>query len=204
MQTSAVLSPRLKNVNSCSCSMSILTKRVSGNVQAQARVELIIHAARFLDQIDAAGDVAFLRGVELGDVFGDQVVLVGLENRLIEGHPAERRASLDDLVEIPMFAFAERDGFLRAQIVAHYFGEQLPPAADFRRQPLANDVAQRGGQTKAQLLFFAERKETEDAVDRLASISSMQCAQNQMASFRCHQSDFDRGAVAHLTAERNF
>ena len=103
-----------------------------------------------------------------------------------------------------MFAFAERDGFLGSQIVPHDFGEQLPAAADFRRKALADDVAQDVGQAKAQLLFFAEREETENTVDRLAGVDRVQRAQNEMTSFRRHQRDFDGGAVAHFADENDF
>ena len=102
--------------------------------------------------------LAFARGEKPRGFFGDEIALVGVQNRLIERHPAEGRTGFDDFVEAAVFAFAERDRFPRAQVVAHDFGEQLPAAADFRREPLADDVAQGVGQANAELLFFAERK----------------------------------------------
>ena len=69
---------------------------------------------------------------------------------------------------------------------------------------MADDVAQAVGKTKAQLLFFAEREETENTVDRLAGIDRVQRAQNEVAGFRGHQRDFDGGAVAHFADENDF
>ena len=80
---------------------------------------------------------------------------VSVQNRLVEGHPAEGRAGFDDFVEAAVLAFAERDRFSGAQIVPHDFGEQLAAAANFRREALADDIAQGVGQPDAQLLFFA-------------------------------------------------
>src|SRR4029077_8659735 len=54
-----------------------LAKCVCWNVEAQARIEIVIHAASFLDQIDAARDTSFTSCVELGGLFADQIVLVG-------------------------------------------------------------------------------------------------------------------------------
>ena len=35
-----------------------LTKSVGGKIQAQTGVEIVVHAARFLDEVDAAADTA--------------------------------------------------------------------------------------------------------------------------------------------------
>ena len=61
------------------------------------------------------------------------------------------------------------------------------PPLTFGREPLADDVAQSVGQADAQLLFFAEREETENTVDRLAGIDRVQRAENEVAGFRRHQ-----------------
>ena len=53
-----------------------------------------------------------------------------------------------------MLAFPERDRLARPQIVAENFGQELPSAADLRREPLADDIAKGIGQTNAQLLVL--------------------------------------------------
>ena len=118
-------------------------------------------------------------------------------------HP-KGRARLNDFVEAAVLAFAERDRFRGAQIVAHNFGEQLPAAAHFRREPLADDVTQGVGQADAQLLFFAQRKEAEDAVDGLTGVDGVQRAENEVTGFRRHQRDFHRRAIAHFAHQNDF
>src|SRR5438067_13025685 len=54
-----------------------------------------------------------------------------------------------------MLSLAEGDCLLGSQIVPHDFHEQLTTTARFRRQPLADDVAQDIRQADAQLLLFA-------------------------------------------------
>src|SRR5438874_7827297 len=156
MQTSAVLSPRSKNVVSCSCSEYIkLTECVFRHIEAQSRIEIGIYAARFLNQIDAASDPPFAGSEQSGRLFADQFLLVGAENRLIECHPAKWRAGFNDFVEAAVLAFADRDRFLGTQVVTHDFGEKLAAAVHFWRKTLADDVAKRVGQPNSQLLFFA-------------------------------------------------
>ena len=113
-----------------------LTKGVFGQIEAQTGVQVLIHAARLLDQIDPAGDAALSRGKKRCCLFGDKIVFVGGEDRLIESHPAKGRTGLDDLVEAAVFAFSDGDGFLRAQVVAEDFGEQLPAATNLGRETL--------------------------------------------------------------------
>ena len=81
-----------------------------------------------------------------------------------------------------MLGFPEGDCFLGSQIVPHDFHEQLTTTARFRRQPLADDVAQDIGQEDAQLLHFAEGEHTENTIDRLAGVDGVERAQNKMAS----------------------
>src|ERR1700704_1224906 len=136
-----------------------LVERVGRNVETQAGIQLGVDAARFLDQIDAARDAALARGVKLCRLFADKTIFVSIQNRLIERHPAERTAVLNDFVEAAMFAFAKRNRFARAQIVSKNFAEQLASAIFFRCEPLADDIAERVGQANTELLFFAKRKQ---------------------------------------------
>src|SRR3954462_3378661 len=120
----------------------LLAERVRGKIEAQTRVKIVVQAAGFLNEIDPARDATFAGGEEARGVFRDVIALVGVEDRLVEGHPAERRACFNDLVEVAMFSFANRDRFLGPKIVAHNLGEQLPAAADLRGEALADDVAE--------------------------------------------------------------
>ena len=126
-----------------------------------------------MDQIDPAGDAALSRGKKRCCLFGDKIVFVGGEDRLIESHPAKGRTGLDDLVEAAVFAFSDGDGFLRAQVVAEDFGEQLPAATNLGRETLADYITQSIREANAQLLFFADGKEAEDTVDRLAGVDGV-------------------------------
>ena len=114
------------------------------------------------------------------------------------------RARLDDFVETAVFAFADRDRFAGAEIVAQNFREQLPAATDFRREPLADDVTHGVGQADAQLLFFAEREEAEDSVDSLPGVDRVERAQHEVPGFRRHQRHFHRRAVAHFADQNHF
>ena len=203
MQTSAVLSLDIEKSGIKLVLPWRLAEGVRGQVEAQAGIEIVIDAAAFLDEVDAAGDASFAGGEESRRFFRDEIVLVGVENGLIESHPAERRACFNDLVEVAMLAFAERDCFFGPQIVAQNFCEQLRPPPSFGREPLADDVAQRVGETNAQLLFFAERKQAENTVDRLAGIDRVQRAQNKVTGFGGHERDFDRRAIAHFADEND-
>jgi hypothetical protein len=102
-----------------------------------------------------------------------------------------------------VLAFADRDGFTGAEIVAQNFREQLPAATDLRREPLAHDVAQRIRKPDAELLLFAEGKESENTIDRLAGIDRVERAQHEMAGLSRHQGDFDGRAVAHFAHQND-
>src|SRR4030088_3321631 len=143
----------------------VLVERVGGNVETQAGIQLGVDAARFLDQIDAARDGAVARGVKLCCLFADETIFVSIQDRLIERHPAERAAVLNDFVEAAMFAFAKRNRFARPQVVAENLAEQLASTTFFGRESLADDVTQGVGQPNAELLLFAKRKQTKDTVD---------------------------------------
>ena len=95
-------------------------------IEAQTGIQIDIQAARLFDQIDALGDTRFARGEEFGRLFGDEIVFISGEDRLVESHPAKGCTGLDDLVKIALFIFTQHDGFFRAQIVAEDFHEQLP------------------------------------------------------------------------------
>ena len=122
---------------------------------------------------------------------------------MIESHPAKGRTGLDDLVEAAVFAFSDGDGFLRAQVVAEDFGEQLPAATNLGRETLADYITQSIREANAQLLFFADGKEAEDTVDRLAGVDGVQCAKNKVTGLRGHENDFHGGAVAHFADKDN-
>ena len=87
--------------------------------------------------------------------------------------------------------------------MAHDLGEKLPTAANFGRKTLAHDIAETVGQTKAHLLFFSYREETEKPVHRLAGIDRVQGAENEMAGFRGHERDFHGRAIAHFADKNN-
>src|SRR5205085_5143235 len=134
----------------------------------------------------------------------EHAVLVGVEDRLIERHPAERGARFDDFVETAVFALAQSDRFLGAQIMAKNFGEQLPAAAYFLGEALTHDVAESISKAYSQLLFFAQGEQPEDTIDRLAGIDGVQRAEDKVPGFGSHQCYFNRCAVAHFTDTHGF
>ena len=73
-----------------------------------------------------------LRGEQAGRLFADHARFVGVQDRLVEGRPAEGRTRLDDFVEAAILGFAERNGFAGAQIVPHDFRQELAATTDFR------------------------------------------------------------------------
>ena len=87
-------------------------------------------AARFFQVVNAARDHAALGAIEHGGFLGDQALLVGFQAGVVKGAPAERIAGLDDFVKRLALAFAQPDGFLRAQIGAHDFQQRKTSAAD--------------------------------------------------------------------------
>src|SRR5215213_9412368 len=128
---------------------------VLGHVHSQSGGHLGVDPALFQDQVDPARDPTFAGGEEAGGFSRNQFLLESIQNALIEGHPAEGGAGLDDLVETAVVTFAQSNGFLGAQVVAQNFHEQLATAADFGSEPLAYDVAHGVGKADAYLLFLA-------------------------------------------------
>ncbi len=120
---------------------------------------------------------------------------------MIESHPAKWRAGLNDLIKAAVFAFSDLDGFFRAQVVAENFGDQVPATTNLGRETLAHYITQSIREANAQLLFFADGKETENAVDRLAGVDRVQRAKNKVTRLRGHESDFDGGAISHFADE---
>ena len=118
-----------------------------------------------------------------------------------EAKPAEGFAHLDDVVEAAALVLAERDGFLRAQAVAHDFHHELPPAADPWREPLADDEAQRIREALAHEFFLRLVEQTQDAVDRLARVDGVQRAEHEVARLGGGHGDLDGLAVAHFADE---
>src|ERR1700682_5623824 len=97
MQTSAVLSPRSKKEESCA-SMG-LAECVCGEIEPQPGVEIVVHPACFLDEVEAASHASLASGEQPRGFFRDEFALVRVQDRLVERHPAERRAGLNDFVE---------------------------------------------------------------------------------------------------------
>ncbi len=75
------------------------------------------------------------------------------------------------------------------------------PPLDARREPLADDVAQRVGETLADEFFLRLIEQTQDTVDGLAGVDGVQGAQHEVARFGGGHGDFDRLAVAHFADE---
>ena len=79
----------------------------------------------------------------------------------------------------------------------------MPAAADFGREPLADDPAQRIGEADAELLLFAGSNMPRMRLMVSPALTGVQGAQNQVAGFRRAQGDFDRVAVAHFADEND-
>src|SRR6202022_4798941 len=126
------------------------------------------------------------------------------EDSVSASHPDQRGAGPNDFGEATVFALAQRNCFLGAQIVAHDFAEQLTAAALLGSETLTDDVTQTVGKTNTELLFFAKREKTKNTIDRLAGIDRVQRAEDQMSGFRRHERDFHGGAIAHFADEDDF
>ena len=96
------------------------------------------------------------------------------QDRLVERLPAVRRRGGGDVVKIALLIFAEQDGLARAQVAAHDFHEKLPAAADFRCEPLGDDVTQGFREPLAHLALLRLLEHAEDAVDGLTRVDRVQ------------------------------
>src|SRR5262249_16304181 len=100
-----------------------LAESVCWHIHAQTGLDVAVDAARLLDEVHSTRDSAFAGGVETRSFFSDQIILISVQNRLIESHPAILCAGLDNFIEVAVSAFTERDRFLGSQIVPHNLGE---------------------------------------------------------------------------------
>src|SRR5438128_8996578 len=121
-------------------------------------MQTVLRPPRRVTRVNPASNAAFARGIQLRRFLTKKTAFVRAKDRLIESHPTKRRACFNDFVETAMLAFTERNCLARAQIIAHDFSQELPSAALFRGQSLADDVAQAVGKPNTQLFFFSERK----------------------------------------------
>ena len=80
----------------------------------------------------------------------------------------------------------------------------ITAAPDLGDKPLADDPAERVGQTRAELFLFFGFEHAQDAVDGLPGIHRVQRAQHKVARLGGAQGDLDGLAVTHLADQDHF
>src|SRR3989440_6386043 len=109
---------------------------------------------QLLHHIDIAPHFVFVRAENHRGLIGDEIGLIGGEERLIEAVPAHRSAGFDDFLERPVLAFAVEQCFPRPQAASHDFRDEQATAVDFVNEPLAYDVTDRVRESLPELLFL--------------------------------------------------
>src|SRR5882762_714851 len=93
----------------------------------------------------------------------------------------------------------------RAQRGLQYFdGGDAAFAVFLGKEALGNDEAKRFAEASAHRMLIGNRKNADDALNRFRGVNGVQRRENEMAGFRCFESNFDRFTVAHFAYQDDF